>query len=75
MAPGRKASAPQVTQKNGERCSAARAYIHPNLSRSNLHVVTGASGRRIVFEDGRAAGAKYQRGDKLERVSARAKSS
>jgi choline dehydrogenase-like flavoprotein len=61
----------QVTQKNGERCSAARAYIHPNLSRSNLHVVTGASTRRILFEDGRATGAEYQRGDKLERVGAR----
>ncbi|MBV8849759.1 MAG: choline dehydrogenase [Methylobacteriaceae bacterium] len=61
----------QVTQKNGERCSAARAYIHPNLSRSNLHVVTGAATRRILFEDGRAAGAEYQRGDKKERVTAK----
>ena len=31
----------QVTQKNGERWSAARAYIEPNLSRPNLKVVTG----------------------------------
>ncbi|MBV9393502.1 MAG: choline dehydrogenase [Methylobacteriaceae bacterium] len=60
----------QVTQKNGERCSAARAYIHPNPSRPNLHVVTGARTRRILFENGRAAGAEYQRGDKLERVTA-----
>jgi choline dehydrogenase-like flavoprotein len=60
----------QVTQKNGERCSAARAYIHPHLSRPNLHVVTGASTRRILFEDGRAAGAEYQRGDRVERVKA-----
>jgi choline dehydrogenase-like flavoprotein len=59
----------QVTQKNGERGSAARAYIHPNLSRPNLHVVTGAATRRILFESGRAAGAEYQR-SKLERVSA-----
>ena len=61
----------QVTQKNGERCSAARAYIHPHLSRSNLHVVTGAAARRILFENGRAAGAEYQRGDRIERVTAR----
>jgi choline dehydrogenase-like flavoprotein len=60
----------QVTQKNGERCSAARAYIHPHMSRPNLHVVTGASTRRILFENGRAAGAEYQRGDKVERVTA-----
>jgi choline dehydrogenase-like flavoprotein len=60
----------QVTQKNGERCSAARAYVHPNLTRPNLHVVTGATARRILFRDGRAAGAEYQRGDKVERVTA-----
>jgi choline dehydrogenase-like flavoprotein len=60
----------QVTQKNGERCSAARAYVHPNLSRPNLHVVTGARTRRILFAAGRAAGAEYQRGDRLERVTA-----
>jgi choline dehydrogenase-like flavoprotein len=60
----------QVTQKNGERCSAARAYIHPNLARPNLHVVTGATTRRILFKDGRAATAEYQRGDKPERVTA-----
>jgi choline dehydrogenase-like flavoprotein len=60
----------QVTQKNGERCSAARVYVHPNLSRPNLRVVTGARTRRISFENGRATGAEYQRGDKLERVSA-----
>ena len=28
----------QVTQKNGERCSAAKAYITPNLARPNLTV-------------------------------------
>jgi choline dehydrogenase-like flavoprotein len=61
----------QVTQKNGERCSAARAYIHPNLSRPNLHVITGAATRRIMFENGRATGAEYQRGGKIERVTAR----
>jgi choline dehydrogenase-like flavoprotein len=61
----------QVTQKNGERCSAARAYIHPNLARPNLHVLTGAATRRILFENSRAAGAEYQRGDKLERAAAR----
>jgi choline dehydrogenase-like flavoprotein len=60
----------QVTQKNGERCSAARAYVHPNLSRPNLQVVTGARTRRILFAAGRATGAEYQRGDKLEQVTA-----
>jgi choline dehydrogenase len=35
----------QVTQKGGERCSAARAYVLPNLSRANLKVVTQAHRR------------------------------
>jgi len=39
----------QVTQKNGERWSAARAYIEPNLSRANLKVVTGAQARKVAF--------------------------
>jgi choline dehydrogenase-like flavoprotein len=31
----------QLTQKNGERCSAARAYIHPHMgNRANLRVET-----------------------------------
>jgi choline dehydrogenase-like flavoprotein len=28
----------QVTQKNGERCSAAKAFLTPNLKRPNLQV-------------------------------------
>ncbi len=44
----------QVTQRNGERCSAARAYLEPYLTRPNLKVVTGASARRILFEGKRA---------------------
>ncbi|MGA9854979.1 MAG: GMC family oxidoreductase N-terminal domain-containing protein, partial [Gammaproteobacteria bacterium] len=32
----------QVTQQNGERWTAARAYLEPNLSRPNLTVLTGA---------------------------------
>ena len=39
----------QVTQKNGERWSAARAYIESNLSRPNLKVVTGAASQENHF--------------------------
>jgi choline dehydrogenase-like flavoprotein len=46
----------QVTQRNGERFSAAKAYLTPNLNRSNLQVVTGAQATRIVFEGQRACG-------------------
>lgn len=47
----------QVTMKNGERCSAARAYLHPHVGvRPNLNVQTGASVTRIVFDGRRAIG-------------------
>lgn len=47
----------QVTQRNGERWSAARSYLHPHIGkRSNLHVVTGAQATRILFDGRRAVG-------------------
>ena len=51
----------QVTQKNGERCSAAKGYLTPNLSRPNLTVVTNALTSRIVFDGKRAVGVAYYR--------------
>jgi len=39
----------QVTQRGGERCSAAKAYLHPALGRPNLRVVTGALARRVLL--------------------------
>ena len=61
----------QVTQKNGERWSAARAYIEPNLSRPNLKVVTGASARKILFDGKRAVGVEFSREGKSESARAR----
>jgi len=48
----------QVTQKNGERCSAAAAYIHPHMERPNLTVLTKTRAHKIIVKDGRAAGVK-----------------
>ena len=62
----------QVTQINGERCSAARAYIHPHIGkRPNLFVQTGAQILRIVFEGKRAVGAEIQVGDTKKIIRAR----
>ena len=36
------------------RCSAAAAYLHPNQSRPNLAVLTGAHATRILFDGKRA---------------------
>ncbi len=48
----------QVTQKNGERCSAAKAYLTPHLDRPNLQVMTGAVTEQVLLEAGRAVGVK-----------------
>jgi len=62
----------QVTQKNGERWSAARAYLHPHMtSRANLRVETRAHATRILFEGKRAVGVEYRQGKELKRVLAR----
>ena len=58
----------QVTHKNGERFSAAKAYLTPNLSRSNLHVITGAHTTRILMERKRAVGVEYQHGDEVKQL-------
>jgi choline dehydrogenase-like flavoprotein len=54
----------QVTHKNGERFSAAKAYLTPHLGRPNLRVITNALTTRVVTEvvDGRAVavGVEYR---------------
>jgi choline dehydrogenase-like flavoprotein len=50
----------QVTHKNGERFSAAKAYLAPNRQRPNLHVVTGAHATRVLLEGRRAVGVAYR---------------
>ena len=62
----------QVTQKNGERWSAARAYVHPHMgSRPNLRVETFAHATRILFEGKRAVGVEYMQGKEKKVVRAR----
>src|SRR5581483_10337331 len=61
----------QVTQKNGERCSAAKAYLTPNLSRPNLQVRTHAVSARVFFKDGRACGVSYYQDGARKEVRAR----
>jgi choline dehydrogenase-like flavoprotein len=62
----------QVTQKNGERCSAARAYLHPNIGRRpNLRVECGARARKILFEGRRATGVEVERGGTVKILRAR----
>ena len=68
----------QVTQRGGQRWSAARAYLQPARSRPNLTAWTGALARRVVVEaaggdgaaGGRATGVEVERDG--ERVTAHA---
>lgn len=54
----------QVTHRNGERFSSAKAYVTPHLGRSNLVVITNALTTKVVTErvDGRikATGVRYR---------------
>ena len=61
----------QVTHRNGERFSAAKAYLAPNRGRPNLHVVTGAHATRVLLEGRRAVGVAYRVEGALREVRAR----
>ncbi|TNE36871.1 MAG: glucose-methanol-choline oxidoreductase [Alphaproteobacteria bacterium] len=67
----------QVTQfhdgpRNGERCSAAAAYLHPIMDeRDNLTVLTKVRASRILFEGKRAVGIAYRQKAKTHVVKAR----
>lgn len=62
----------QLTQKDGERCSAARAYLLPHLGRRpNLRVETHAHVRRVLFDGRRAVGVEYLQGGELRTLRAR----
>lgn len=60
----------QNTQRNGMRCSAAVAYLHPAMSRPNLRVITGALATRILFEGGRASGVEIAVHGELQQIHA-----
>ena len=62
----------QVTHRNGERFSAAKAYLAPNRGRANLHVITGAQAARVLLEGRRAVGVAYRQGGQDKVLRARA---
>lgn len=60
-----------ATQENGQRCSAARAYLEPVRARPNLTVVTGAHADRIVIRDGVATGVQFRHDGQTSQAAAR----
>ena len=61
----------QVTHRNGERVSAAKAYLAPNRHRANLQVITEAHASRVLFEGKRAVGVAYRQGGRELELRAR----
>jgi choline dehydrogenase len=60
-----------MTVWQGERFSAAKAYLRPALKRENCDLVR-AFARRLVIEDGRAVGVEVERGGRIEVIRAEA---
>ncbi len=61
----------QVTQRNGERWSAARAFLGDGKPPANLRILTQANADRILFDDGRAWGVAYVRDGEQRVIRAR----
>ena len=61
----------QVMQKDGERCSAAKAYLTPHLGRPNLQVFTNAHTSRILTQGRRAVGVEFIQDGLLKQLRTR----
>ncbi|OYV61339.1 MAG: GMC family oxidoreductase [Acidocella sp. 21-58-7] len=61
----------QVTQKNGRRFSAARAYLDAAKTRPNLTILTGAHATRIITEGKRATGVDVKTAEGMQRMMVR----
>lgn len=59
----------QLSQRNGSRESTATAFLEPARKRPNLAVITNALVRKILIEDGRAAGVEYMLGNEINQVT------
>jgi choline dehydrogenase len=60
----------QATIRNGARCSAADAYLHPVRSRPNLTVLIHAHATRLRFSGTRVTGVEYLRFGVVEKAEA-----
>lgn len=60
----------QLTIRNGQRWSAASAYLHPAIERPNLTVESFAQVTRVLFEGNRATGVEFVQKKQLRNVRA-----
>ena len=52
------------------RCSAAKGYLNPAKKRSNLNIVVNAHVQKINFDNNKAVGVNYYKGEKIHSVKA-----
>jgi choline dehydrogenase-like flavoprotein len=50
----------QLTQVNGQRCSAAKAYLTPVRSRENLTILTNTSATKLLIKDKKCFGVEVK---------------
>lgn len=61
----------EVTHKNAERWSTARAFLDPIMDRKNLTVLTGCTAEKVIIENGRAVGMKIKTAKKSSDIYAK----
>ncbi len=59
-----------MTVRDGARCSAAKAFLHPAMKRSNLTVITHALASRVIMDGRKAVGVAYERAGQQHEVRA-----
>ncbi|TKI07819.1 GMC family oxidoreductase [Martelella alba] len=62
----------QMSIRDGRRCSAATAYLHPVLDRPNLTVRVGVHVNRLVLNGARAEGVEYVERGQVRKATAAA---
>ena len=60
----------RVFQKDGQRCSNARAYLWPIARRTNLTTLTGAHAMQVLMEGNRAVGVRFRHQGKIVEAQA-----
>lgn len=60
----------ELTQRNGERCSAARAYLDPAEGRKNLTILQDAYVERLVMNGKKATGVQASIANKSRQIHA-----
>jgi choline dehydrogenase-like flavoprotein len=60
----------QYSIRDGRRCSAAVAFLHPAMKRANLRVEVRALATRVLIQRNRATGVEYLQDGKLSQAEA-----